>query len=195
MTKRITIILGHPDARPERFCSAILESYVAGARSAGHEIRIIKVADLNISFMRTYDDFYNGTPGADVITLQEDLAWGQHWVLIYPLWLGEMPALLKAFFEQICRPAFAFNPATDKGFPKGKMKGRSARIIVTMGMPAIAYKWFYGAFGLRALERSILGFIGIRPIEHSIIGSASDMDAEKRSKWLSNIAAMGKAAT
>jgi putative NADPH-quinone reductase len=194
MTKRITIILGHRDARPERFCSALAASYMENARSAGQDVRIIKIADLDISFMRTYDDFYTGTPCPEVIGLQNDLEWAEHWVLIYPLWLGEMPALLKAFFEQTCRPTFAFNQAVDKGFPKGKMNGRSARIIVTMGMPAIAYKWFYGAFGLRALERSILGFIGIRPIEHTIIGGVTDISDKKRQKWLSDVAAMGRAA-
>jgi putative NADPH-quinone reductase len=28
-------------------------------------------------------------------------------VIIYPLWLGAMPALLKGFFEQVFRPGFA----------------------------------------------------------------------------------------
>jgi putative NADPH-quinone reductase len=192
MAKRIILILGHPDSRPERFCSALAESYLEGARSAGHEVRMIKIADQDISFIRTWDDFYNIMPNPEIVAVQQDLAWAEHWVLIYPLWLGEMPALLKAFFEQVCRPAFAFNPSTDKGFPKGKLKGRSARIIVTMGMPAIAYRWFYGAFGLRALERSILGFIGIGPIEHSIIGGVSDASADKSKKWLASAAALGK---
>lgn len=50
-----------------------------------------------------------------------------------PLWLGDVPALLKAFLEQIARPRFALAQGT---MPKPLVKGRSARLIVTMGMPA-----------------------------------------------------------
>ena len=39
---------------------------------------------------------------------QQDVGWAQHLVFVFPLWLGDMPALLKAFLEQIARPGFAF---------------------------------------------------------------------------------------
>ncbi|HET8696394.1 MAG TPA: NAD(P)H-dependent oxidoreductase [Gammaproteobacteria bacterium] len=39
---------------------------------------------------------------------QAFIAWADHLVMVYPLWLGEMPALLKGFFEQVLRPGFAF---------------------------------------------------------------------------------------
>ena len=59
----------------------------------------------------------------------------------FPLWLGSLPALLKAFLEQVLRPGFAFD--TGKAF-SGRLKGRSARVIVTMGMPAWVYRlWFH----------------------------------------------------
>ena len=32
----------------------------------------------------------------------------EHMVFIFPLWLGTMPALLKAFLEQAMRPGVAF---------------------------------------------------------------------------------------
>ena len=33
--------------------------------------------------------------------------WAQHLVLMFPLWLGDMPALMKAFLEQVARPGLA----------------------------------------------------------------------------------------
>ena len=34
-------------------------------------------------------------PPADIRAAQDDIRWAEHVVLIYPLWLGTMPALLK----------------------------------------------------------------------------------------------------
>ena len=34
---------------------------------------------------------------------QADIGWAQHIVLFFPLWLGDMPAVLKAFLEQVAR--------------------------------------------------------------------------------------------
>ena len=39
---------------------------------------------------------------------------------------------------------------------KGLLRGRAARVVVTMGMPALFYRVIFGAFGERSLERSVL---------------------------------------
>ena len=77
---------------------------------------------------------------------------------MYPPWLGMMPALLKGFFEQAVRPGFAFKTG-DRSWGS-LLKGRSARIVITTGMPALIYRWYFGAHGLKCLERSILRFVG-----------------------------------
>ena len=55
-----------------------------------------------------------------------------------------------------------------EGFPKRLLAGRSARTVVTMGMPVLRYRWCFGAFGLRAFGRSMLSFAGIRPVRESL---------------------------
>lgn len=50
-----------------------------------------------------------------------------------------MPALLKAFFEQALRPGFAMSTSAKGGWTK-LLSGRSARVVVTMGMPAFVYR-------------------------------------------------------
>jgi len=59
------------------------------------------------------------------------------------------------------------------------LAGRSARIIVTMGMPVLLYRWYFGAYGVRGFERSILSFAGIKPVRESFYGLAF-ADAKKR---------------
>jgi putative NADPH-quinone reductase len=111
---------------------------------------------------------------------------------VYPLWLGTMPAVLKAFFEQVFRPGFAF-ALGGKAWSR-RLKGKSARIVVTMGMPALVYRWYFGAHGLKSLERSILGFCGIGPIRESLFGMIEAASAAKRDKWLRTIQKFGAAA-
>ena len=91
----------------------------------------------------------------------------QHLVLLFPLWLGSMPALMKAFLEQAFRPGFAFKPKLDSLRP-GLLTGKSTRIVATMGMPALAYRWYFPAHSLKSLERNILRFSGIGPIRDTL---------------------------
>lgn len=45
---------------------------------------------------------------------QQVLGRAEHLLIVYPLWLDTMPALLKAFLEQVFRPGFAI-PQPDTG--------------------------------------------------------------------------------
>ncbi len=54
-----------------------------------------------------------------------------------------MPALLKAFLEQVFRPGFALI-CNGHRFPQKGLVGKSAR-VVTMGMPVFWYRWFFRA--------------------------------------------------
>jgi putative NADPH-quinone reductase len=159
MAQRITIIQGHPDPAGKRFCHALADAYAAGAEAAAREVRRIEVSNLDFTLLRTHADWETGTPPASIVTAQEAIGWAEHLVVVYPLWQGMMPALLKGFFEQVFRPGFA--KTSDPRLWMSLLKGRSARIVVTMGMPALFYRWYFGAHGLKSLERSILAFIGV----------------------------------
>ena len=53
MPAHIVIIQGHPDPSEEHFCHALAESYEAGAKQAGHEVRQISVARLDFPLPET----------------------------------------------------------------------------------------------------------------------------------------------
>ncbi len=129
--RRIAVVIGHPDPAPQRLCRQMAQAYAAGAAEAGHAVRIIDLALLDIPSLRTKADFETGAVQGDIAAAQETLAWAEHWLVVYPLWLGAMPALLKAFFEQVCRPGFAFR-YREKGFPQKLLAGRTAHVVVTM---------------------------------------------------------------
>ena len=189
MAQRITIIQGHPDPAGDRFCHALADVYAAGAAAAALEVKRIEVAKLEFPLLRTQADFEKGSPTAQVAAAQDAIQWAEHLVIIYPLWLGMMPALLKGFFEQVFRPGFAHR-TDDRGW-HALLKGRSARIVVTMGMPALIYRWYFGAHGLKSLERSILAFVGIKPIRETLIGMMGSASERKRKAWLEKLRALG----
>jgi putative NADPH-quinone reductase len=160
----IAIIQGHPDRRGGHLCHALADAYAEGAEAAGHAVRRIEVAALDFPVLRSREDWADGPLPPDLEAAQQAVAWAGHVVIVYPLWLGTMPALLKAFLEQLFRPGFAVAP---EGGPKGwshMLSGRSARVVVTMGMPALVYRWWFRAHSLKSLERNILKFVGIRPV-------------------------------
>lgn len=191
MGKRILIIQGHPDAGQSHYGHALAEAYANGASEAGHELRRIEVAKLDFPLLRSAQDWQQGEPVPAIREAQQALAWAEHLVILYPLWLGSMPALLKGFLEQVARPGFAVSaPGEAQGWRK-KLKGRSAHLVVTMGMPALMYRWYYRAHSLKNLERNILGFVGIGPIRASLIGLVEG-DAGRRQRWLQRLRKLGR---
>ncbi|MDR4515364.1 NAD(P)H-dependent oxidoreductase [Nitrosomonas sp.] len=193
MVRQISIIQGHPDATAQHFCHALANAYIKGAQSNGHEVRLIDVASMDFPVLRSKEDFENGTLSEPIKLAQDTIHWSNHLVIVYPLWLGTMPALLKAFFEQVLRPDFAFEYSNSGRMPKKRLTGKSARIIVTMGMPALIYRWFFFAHGVKTLERNILAFCGINPIKTSLIGSIENQNEAQRLKWLDEIQRLGEA--
>jgi len=95
--------------------------------------------------------------------------------------------------EQIFRPGFAAEARPDgRGF-KPLLNGKSARIIVTMGMPAFIYRWYFLAHGVRGMKRGILGFCGIRPVRETFIGSVETCSPARRTRWLARLHELGRA--
>lgn len=187
---KILLIQGHPDPRGGHFGHALADAYAQAAKDMGHDVRSIEVARLEVPLLRHAGEWEEGAPAPAVRQAQEDIAWAEHLVIVFPLWLGDMPALLKAFFEQVLRPGFAIGKAAPGRMWTKLLKGRSARIIVTMGMPAFFYRIYYRAHSVKSLKRNILEFCGVSPVRASLIGT---IDAEgSRELWLAKIQALGR---
>jgi len=192
MRTRIALVQGHPDPGTPRFCHALAAAYEAAALAAGHEVRRIDVARLEFPLLRTSADWESAPPCDAIRRAQETLAWAEHLVIVFPLWLGDVPALLKGFFEQALRPGFAIGSAAPGRFWKKLLKGRSARLIVTMGMPAFFYRVYYRAHSVRSLKRNVLEFCGVSPVRSSLIGTVDSATA--RQSALAKVQALGRSA-
>ena len=189
--KNIVIIQGHPDKSHTHFGHALAQHYVDGAQQAGHQVQIIQVAQLDFPWLKSDEEFEQGEIPSSLKPAQQAIAQADHLVFIYPLWLGDMPAILKAFLEQVFRPGFAIGKADDKQRQGGLLKGKTARSVVTMGMPAFIYRWFYCAHSLKSFKRNILKFCGIKISGETLIGLMGHASKQRNQAWLDKMRQLG----
>ena len=184
----IVVIVGH--SRSGTYCEALAEAYATGARGAGHQVTLLHTARLQ------FDPILRGAY-VEVQPLEPDLAAAHravmaadHLVIVFPLWLGGMPAILKGFLERLLQPDLV--AAHKAGKFEMLLAGKSARVIMTMGMPGLVYRWWYGAHALQALKRNILQFLGAGPVKSTLLGMVEAVGAEKRRVWLDEVEALGR---
>ena len=192
---RVLLIQGHPDHDGAHLCHALCAAYAEGARDKGHDVRTLDVSALDFPLLRSQHAWEHEPLPAGLRQAQQDIGWAEHLVLFFPLWLGDMPALLKGFLEQVARPGFAFAAGERNAFTKKGLTGRSARLVVTMGMPALVYRWYFRAHSIKSLERNILGFVGIAPVRETLIGGVAQAGAEAAGKWFETLRRLGRAAS
>jgi len=186
----VLIVNGHPDPAPQRLCHALADAYGEGVEKAGYTMRRIDVGTLDFPILRSAAAFGNGNLAPGIRMAQESIAWADHILFVYPLWHGMAPALFKAFLEQVFRYGFAME--RDADWPVGLLRGKSARIVVTMGMPGWFYRIWYGAHSLRAFKRNILRFSGIAPVRVTVFGMVEGVSDAKRARWLAQMRAWGR---
>ena len=194
MANKILLIQGHPDPAAGHLCHVLAQAYGDGALEADRDVRTLPVAQLDFPLLRSQHAWTNEPVPPSLASAQDDIHWADHLVFFFPLWLGGMPALLKGFLEQVARPGFALKRDEKNPFKAKLLKGRSARLVVTMGMPALVYRYFFRAHSIKALERNILGFVGIAPIEETLIGAVDAMDDKARAQWLDKLRELGRRA-
>lgn len=187
---RVAIIVGH--SRSDTFCEALGKAYQEGANAGGHEAHLIAIANLSFDPILRGGYVHVQPREPDLETAYQDILAADHLIIIFPLWLGDMPAILKGFLERMLQPEL-IEPAKSGKFVQ-VLKGKSARIIVTMGMPGFIYRWWFGAHAVKLLKHNILGFMGVGPVRTTVHGSIEGVDADTRAQWLNEAREMGRRA-
>ncbi|MEM8753817.1 MAG: NAD(P)H-dependent oxidoreductase [Pseudomonadota bacterium] len=186
---RVLVILGHPV--PGAFCAALADAYQKGAEGAGHDVRRIDVGALEIDpVLRT-----GFAPRRDeepaLLAARRDVEWAEHLVLIWPLWLGDAPAILKGFLERLLSEGFAVEKLEEPPFYRPLLGGRTARVVTTMQMPLFAYRIWAWSAANRILRTQVLNFVGIRPVLETILTRVEASTPERRAKWLDDMERLG----
>jgi NAD(P)H dehydrogenase (quinone) len=189
--KKVLVILGHP--RLESYCNSLSQAYERGAKDAGAEVRRLDLARLEFDpiFKLASETRFTGEQGKglepDLVKAQQDIAWADHLVFVYPSWWGSFPTLLKAFIDRAFTPGFAFKYIKGKTFPEQLLKGKTARLIVTMDTPPWWNRFVYRAAGHNAMKHATLYFCGVKPVRVTNIGRMRSLDEKARKDWLEQV--------
>lgn len=188
---RILVVQGHPDVQSGHLCRRLVQAYVCGAEGRGHRVRAIDVARLDFPVLTSKQDWLRAEVPEAIAQAQDDIKWADHVVLAFPLWFGDMPALLKAFLEQVLRPGFAFADQEDERW-EPLLSGRTARIVATANMP-IQFRAIDTA-GVACLQDNVLSAVGINPMKITMIDNADVISEAEQNGWAAKMHEYGSVA-
>lgn len=188
--KKVLMILGHPQR--ESYGAALAEAYANGVKQSQGELRELFLGDLDFEFAPANAFARADDLEPDIEAAQAAIAWADHLVFVYPTLWGTIPALLKAFIERSFLPGFAFQPHKDSVWWDKLLKGKSARLIVTMNTPRWIYRWVFGKPGHNTMKRSILNFCGVAPVRITSLGPVARSSARQRERWLQRVQRLGR---
>jgi putative NADPH-quinone reductase len=189
---KIMIAVGHSERAT--LCEALGRAYADGAAGAGHDARLFVLSEMSFDPI-LHHGFRKEQPlEPDLRAAYEALAWCDHLVIVFPLWCGDMPAILKGFIERILQPDLIARQDSENAMNWHIFSNKSARLIVTMGMPVTIYRWWYRGHALKLLTRNILHFVGIRPVRQVLYGMIGTSRPQTRERWLHEAQALGREA-
>ena len=161
---------------PDSFTKAVTDKLIDTAKAKGHEIKIIDL----------YADQFDPvlTP-ENILAYQELIKWADHYSVVYPLWWGQMPAILKGFIDRVFANGVAFQYGPEG--PKGLLGGRSARVIINTGTPDIYYEQTgMHKAQVRVNDAGVFGFCGI-DTEVTFFGDVAMGSDDLRKSYLKQV--------
>lgn len=189
---KIYILLGHPDS--DSFNGCIADAYYETAKAKGHEVRIQKLGDMQFDpiLWKGYKQLQVLEP--DLKTAQENILWCNKWLIIYPIWWGSVPAILKGFLDRTLYSGFAYkyhekDPLWDK-----LLRGRSAEIITTCDAPWWWIWWQYRNSDLGTVKNATLEFCGFSPVKVTRISRVRFLKTDERNQRINDVVKKIKAA-
>jgi putative NADPH-quinone reductase len=190
--RKITIVVGHP--QHNTLCEALGKAYQSAAQAAGHEAALFTLAEMKFDPI-LHEGYRKVQPfEPDLDAAYRALAACDHLVLIFPLWCGDMPALMKGFLERALQPDLIARENTEHAMNWSIFNNKTARIVMTLGMPASIYRFWYGGHALKLLSRNILNFIGIKPVRHTLFGMVGSSKPQTREQWIAQVRQLGRQA-
>lgn len=181
----VYILLAHPDK--DSFNGRLADACEQEARRKGHVVRRQNLGDLQFDpiLHKGYGEGQAWEP--DLQLAWQNIWWSQQWIIIYPVWWGSVPALLKGFLDRVLLPGKAFHYHDKDPFWDKLLKGRSARLITTCDAPALWLWWQYRNSDLHTMKDAVLKFCGFSPVRSMRIGRMKYLTEAQRIKMLAQV--------
>ncbi|MDI9877822.1 NAD(P)H-dependent oxidoreductase [Flectobacillus sp. LYT7W] len=122
----------------------------------------------------------------DVKKYQEMITWADHLTVVYPMWWGQMPAMLKGFIDRVFSYGFAFSISENGA--EALLKGKTAKVYINTNTPTAVYEVTQmNTAQQRIIDDGVFGFCGI-DTEITFFGQVSSGTDELRKGYLETIA-------
>jgi putative NADPH-quinone reductase len=180
--KNILVINGNPARERTTLDASLAEAYAKGAEKSGYKIKQVALATL--TFDPVLHEGYNKDQPLepDLHMLRDEMLQAEHWVLVFPIWLGLPPALVKGFLERTITRGFAFEYQGNRPVALPVLKGKSVHIIITCGMPRFMYRWLSGQPTSKAL-RTLFKLCGMTVTGITVCGSVAEHSPEALKRY------------
>lgn len=159
------IILAHP--AKTSFCAALAKAYEEAVARLGDEVA---VRDLyRMKFDPCLSDLERSEevePAEDVVRERRLIGDADVFVLVYPIWFGTPPAILKGYIERVFNHGFAFRSLASG--PTGPLlKGKGLISLTTSGTPKKALHDKGVWYALNTIFDDYIGAVcGLTVIDH-----------------------------
>lgn len=192
MSKNLLVVLGHP--KPGSLCDHLADVYAENARKAGHSVEVLKLGEMNFDpvFRYSYREMDQQPFEPELERSQKLISESSHLVFIYPSWWASMPGLLKGWIDRVFLPGFAFKYQEKSPLPAKLLRGKSARLILTMDAPSFWFKFANGSPGVKLLKNGTLQFCGVKPVKVTILDKIRGSKPERLQKLIEKVANLGR---
>jgi NAD(P)H dehydrogenase (quinone) len=184
---KVLIIYAHPYEKS--FNHALLDTLIEGLKSNDVKIIDLNKEEFNPVFKKEELALYRKGQSLDnkVKEYQSLLEWANCLILLFPLWWGSMPAVLKGFIDKVFLPGWAYEKSKF-GLIKGKLTNiKKAIIIHTMNTPGFYFKFIFKNPIKQILAKDVLKNCGIKNVKLFQFGSIVSVKDKIRKDYLTKI--------
>lgn len=191
MSKRVLILSANP--KKDSFTGKLAETYASSAKEK-HSVKLMHISELEYN-LNLSNGFTEQQAMEDSLkTFQAAIEWCEHLVIFTPIWWGSIPAKFKGLIDRTFLPGFAFQYEKGKTIPKKLLKGKTARIFMTLDTPPWYYFLVQGAPAIKQLKTATLKFVGFKSVKNKMIGPIISSTQSARKRWINEVSKLGYAA-
>lgn len=177
------LILGHPTK--DSFNGQICSAYEKKLISLGHSVRRVNIIDLGMDLNLSLNPSEKNKK--IILKEQENIKWADEIIFFYPLWWGNVPALLKGYIDNVFQPGFAYKyHKNDQGWDK-LLKGKTVRIFSTCDAPAWFTTLVYHNSDFTTFKYALCWFTGMKLKCAKRIGKVYLQNNDQRQQIIENI--------
>lgn len=168
----VLLVCGHPDG--ESFCAGITEAIADGLHESQINHQVLKLAEQSFDPVLRFGYRKHMPDDPFIVKSQQYVREAKHLIIVFPVWHGAEPSLLKGWFDRVWTPGVAYQM---KGLHFDKLlAGTSASLVCTSHAPGF-YSRMHRSYPLHRLRKDVLAIGGVKVTKTLAYGSV-DMKSD-----------------